>query len=121
MNFLEIKRPVLIKVIVTEKFKNQMLSESHEAIASIEKDIAALQNASGAAPDVEKQIEYLKSMKQEFLAKIDDFEKVGTGQTLAFRTVEGITQIKSGDNLFEKLTKAEVVIKDWIVQEIIHP
>ncbi|MFH1454316.1 MAG: YlqD family protein [Armatimonadota bacterium] len=119
MKALEIKRPVLVKVIITKGFKEQIVQESREAITNIDKDLETIKNIP-ASEDTKRQTEYLNSLKEDFQRKIKDFDVVKEGQELPFKTLEGIAKLEVGDNLLEKLTQTEVVIKDWIIQEIRH-
>lgn len=119
MDTIEIRRPILIKVIITENFKKQMISESKEAVENIEKNLEALKSAPDSA-DKERQTEELARLKTNFLQKIKDFEGVEIGAELPFRNVEGSAHLKVGDNILEKITSTEVIIKDWIIQEIKH-
>lgn len=118
MNSIEIKRPILIKVVITEDFKNQMINESKEAIANIDKNLESVKGSDN--PEIKHQAEEFARLKESFLQKIKDFESVTLGAELPFRNIEGIAVVNVGDNILEKLTATEVVIKDWIVQEIRH-
>jgi len=119
LDTIEIRRPILIKVIITENFKKQMISESKEAVENIERNLEALKFAQDSA-DRARQTEELTRLKENFLQKIKDFETVELGAELPFRNVEGSANLKVGDNILEKITATEVIIKDWIIQEIKH-
>lgn len=119
MDIIEIKRPILIKVIITENFKKQMIAESKEAVDNIKKSLENLKSAPESS-DKNHQIEELSKLQENFLQKIKDFETVEIGMELPFRNVEGIAQLKVGDNFLEKITATEVIVKDWIIQEVRH-
>lgn len=137
MPVLEIKRPVAIKVIMTDKFRQQLISEAMEAIKSIEdnlhhmdsetqKQIQAVEvsNANQASlltRQLEAEKDRLNRMRGELEWRIKEVENVQNGAELPFRMLEGSVQIKVGDNFLEKVAKAEVVIKDWKIIEIREP
>ncbi|MFH0802569.1 MAG: YlqD family protein [bacterium] len=137
MPALEIKRPVAIKVIMTDQFRQQLISEAMEAIKSIEdnlhhmdsetqKQIQAVETsnpnqASLLTRQLEAEKERLIRMRGELEWRIKEVENVQNGAELPFRMLEGSVQLKVGDNFLEKVAKAEVVIKDWEIIEIREP
>jgi len=134
---LEIKRPVAIKVIMTDQFRQQLISEAMDAIKSIEdnlhhmdsetlKQIQAVETsnpnqASLLTRQLEAEKERLIRMRGELEWRIKEVENVQNGAELPFRMLEGSVQLKVGDNFLEKVAKAEVVIKDWEIIEIREP
>lgn len=137
MPALEIKRPVAIKVIMTDQFRQQLISEAMDAIKSIEdnlhhmdsetlKQIQAVETsnpnqASLLTRQLEAEKERLIRMRGELEWRIKEVENVQNGAELPFRMLEGSVQLKVGDNFLEKVAKAEVVIKDWEIIEIREP
>lgn len=137
MPALEIKRPVAIKVIMTDQFRHQLISEAVEAIKSIEdnlrhmetetqKQIQAVETSSpNQASLLTRQLETEKNrlirMRGELEWRIKEVENVQNGAELPFRMFEGSVQLKVGDNFLEKVSRAEVVIKDWEIIEIREP
>ena len=73
MSSIKLKKQVMVKVIVTETFKNQLIQEAIDSIAKIDKDIAGL-NLS--APESEKQKEELNKLKSELEIRISDLKNI---------------------------------------------
>lgn len=119
MSFISIKRPVIVKVIMTENFRGQLISEAEITIADIKKNIEALEKIPQKIPaEGQLNLNDLKKLKDELEWKIKEFQQVKVDTELPFRVFEGTVDLKIGDNFLEKVTKAEVVIKDWKVIEI---
>lgn len=134
---LDIKRPVVVKVIMTEPFRAQLISEAKETIKNIEqnldsmemearKQIAAMQisnphQASLVTQQMEAEKERLVKMRGELDWRIREVQGVELGAELPFRVFEGSVAIDVGDNFLEKMSQTEVVIKDWKVVEIRDP
>jgi Ni,Fe-hydrogenase I large subunit len=134
MASLTIMRPVALRVIVTEQFKQEMEKELQEAADSTQRRIdqidfqarrvlADLQRSDlNQAMQVRQQIEVEKgrqeSVKKELLERAQEVQGLELGSEFPRGTLESMVEIKDGDNLYEKLTQAEIVIKDGIVIEI---
>jgi hypothetical protein len=128
---------VAIKVIMTDQFRKQLVSEATEAIRNIEDNLRhmetetqkQIQSVETGNPDeasllnqqlkVEK--ERLSRMRGELEWRIRELENVQNGAELPLRMFEGSVQLKVGDNFLEKVSRAEVVIKDWEIIEIREP
>lgn len=131
---IDIKRPVVVKVIMTEEFRKQLIQEARDTIARIEenlqhmekearKQIQAIeitnpQQASILTQQMETEKERLIRMRGELDWRIKEVEGVQVGAELPFRIFEGSVELKVGDNFLEKMSQAEVVLKDWQVVEI---
>jgi len=134
---IDIKRPVVVKVIMTEPFRAQLVSEAKETIKNIEenldsmemearKQIAATQitnphQASMLTQQLEAEKERLIGMRGELDWRIREVQNVEIGAELPFRIFEGSVTINVGDNFLGKMSQTEVVIKDWKVVEIRDP
>lgn len=134
MASLTIMRPVALRVIVTEQFKQEMEKELQEAADTTQRRIdqidfqarrvlADLQTRDlNQAMQVRAQIEDEKrrqeSVKKELLDRAQEVQGLEMGVEFPRGTLEGLFEIKEGDNLYDKLTQAEVVIKDGIVVAI---
>lgn len=134
MDTIDVKRPVMIKVIMTEGFRKQLIDEAKATIERIDanlntieeegkKQIEALEESeSEKAASMKSQIELdrdrLFQMKSELQWKIKEVENIEEGAELPFRIVEGSINIKVGDDVLEKMSKTEIVVKDWKVVEI---
>lgn len=129
---MTISRPVVIKAIVTESFKRLYMQDLEEAIKrvdAIEQQLdsqirrAELERTvSPQARAVRQQLE-LERARQE-AAKVELEMRLREAQQLALNsefaqgTVESLVQVNIGDNLFNRLGSAEIVVKDGIIMEI---
>lgn len=126
MSLIEIKRPVMVKVIMTEKFRKEVIEEAEQTIKQIEENLKSLElrtsNTTFPSADHNQQMmvekERLIRMKAELDWKIKEVQNVNIGAELPFRVFEGNVDIKVGDNFVTKISKAEIVLKDWEVVEV---
>ncbi|MCD6310635.1 MAG: YlqD family protein, partial [Candidatus Eremiobacteraeota bacterium] len=137
MASIDIKRPVVVKVIMTEAFRAQLVEEARQTIKNIEenldnmemearKQIATMEisnphQASMLTQQLEAEKERLIRMRGELDWRIREVQNVEIGTELPFRVFEGSVTINEGDNFLEKMSQTEVVIKDWKVMEIREP
>lgn len=122
MSIINIKRPIIVKVVVTEEFRKQLIEEAQSTAKRIEENIKQLESIPNYQPGPgHVKLEDLKKMKNDLVLKIKEFEQVKEGEELPFRVFEGSTELKIGDNFLQKMTKAEVVVKDWKVVEVREP
>ena len=134
MASLTITRPITLRVIVTEEFKQEMEAELQEAADTTQRRIdqidfqarrilADLQRTDlNQAMQVRQQIEAEKdrheSAKKELLERAKQVRELELGSEFPRGTLEGTVEIKEGENLYDKLAKTEIVITDGIVVEI---
>jgi t-SNARE complex subunit (syntaxin) len=128
-----IKRSVVIKAKVTEKFKKQTIDQIREALDKIELEIEQIEfQGKKLIQNVEKQplqqlsplkrkLETEKKKKMELkirlIEKIREVEQWDLGIEVVEGSVEGYVELQEGDN-WEKLMNAEVVVQDGIVIEV---
>jgi 5-bromo-4-chloroindolyl phosphate hydrolysis protein len=132
MSSIQIKRPVTIKVIMTEAFRKQILDETSESLKKNEEMFAQAENMyqktqkSGASEEdltiIRKQLELerarLADIKKDMEVKMQAFKNVPEGQEIVFRILEGPVDVKEGDDIQKILHGAEIVVKDWKVTEL---
>lgn len=138
---LTIKRPVVLKVIVTPRWKEEVTEQlqaqstqidqqiqdidmqGQRAIAEVQKQGVALTN-----PQALQQIEAIQNQvnqkknelqqrKNQLLQQLDQIQKVEMEQEVAQGQIDGSCTVAVGDNLVKKL-QVELVVRDGIVQEI---
>jgi len=132
MSSIQVKRPVAIKVIMTEDFRKQILDETTESLKKNEEmfsqaeDMYEKTKKSGASKDdltnIKKQLEFekvrLADIKKDMEVKMIAFKNVPEGQEIVFRILEGPVDVKEGDDIQKILKGAEIVVKDWKVVEL---
>ncbi len=135
MNTLHLKQNVLVKVIVTEQFKEKYRKELEKqlkeaegkakglksSLAKLVIESAGMKNA-GYVESLKAQIEQ-ERMLQEALAselreKIKEADKLEIDSLFPYTMIEGNVDVKEGDNLWEKVADGEIIIKDDIVISI---
>jgi hypothetical protein len=137
MASLTITRPILLHVIVTEQFKQEMEAELQGAADTTQQRLdqidfqarrilADLQRTDlTQAMQVRQQIEAEKgrhqSAREELLERIKEVRELALGSEFSRGTLEGMVEIKEGDNLYDKLGRTEIVVKDGVVVEIREP
>jgi hypothetical protein len=135
MNTLRIKQNILVKVIVTEKFKEDYkkeLTKQIEAAESKAKELksslaklviesAGIRNASyveSLKTRIEEERMLQEALMGELKEKAKEIDILEIGAIFSYTMLEGNMEIKEGDNLWQKVTGAEIVIKDNIIISI---
>ncbi|MFH1684434.1 MAG: YlqD family protein [Candidatus Margulisiibacteriota bacterium] len=134
-NSLELKRVVMVKAIVTEAFKQNLVRELERAVGNIDNQVTQLANRSKAylenlkkkglmqkAAAFKHQMEEEKAKqaaaKADLSMKIEDAKKLQVGTEFVQGPLEGPVNVSIGDNLYKKVGGAEIIVKDGIIQEI---
>lgn len=132
MSSIQVKRPITIKVIMTEEFRKQILDETSESLKKNEdifaqaEDMYEKTKKSGAShsdlTNIRKQLDFertrLSDLKKDMEVKMNAFKNVPEGQEIVFRILEGPVDVKEGDDIQKILHGAEIVVKDWKVTEL---
>lgn len=127
-----ITRPVVIKAVVTESFKRLYLQDLEDAskrvdalVQQIDTQIRRTELERQITPQsrvVRQQLE-LERARQE-AAQAELTMRLREAQALALNaefpqgTVESLVEVAVGDNLFTKIGRTEIVVKDGIIMEI---
>ena len=134
MASIAVKRPIQVIAIVTEELKQELMQELQEAADNTQQRIEQMEfqgrryladvqrNNLTQAMAVRQQLEKEKSkyedIKKELQERMQEVTALEIESEDARGTLESEVQIAVGDNLFEKLGRAQVVIKDGVIQEI---
>jgi hypothetical protein len=132
-----LRRQVLLKAIVTERLKEQLIADVQEAIQRVEESQDELERQSrrlmlelqrtdmNRAMAFRQQLEMEKrkqeDVKAELQEQLKEYEGLELGTELTRGALEGQVELNVGDNLQEKLGQAEVLIEDDVVKEIRDP
>jgi hypothetical protein len=132
MGTITLVRPVIIKAVVTETFKDQYTKELEDAIRRVD-EVNIQIDTQLRRLDLERQItQQSRAVRQQLeversrqeMVKAELRERLREAQSLlinsefAQTTVESQVEVRVGDNLLAKLGRAEIVVKDGIVMEI---
>lgn len=129
---ITISRPVVIRAIVTESFKRLYVQDLEEAIKRIDALVQQLasqirrteleRTVTPQARAVRQQLELEHARQEAARAELEmrlrEAQQLELNTEFAQGSVESLVEVKVGDNLFTKLGRAEVVVKDGIVMEI---
>lgn len=134
MDSLEVKRPVIVKVIMTSDFRKALLDEATETIKRIDETLKSFEGSEEPAnpstietdPEkdaatkarIEQEKDRLFQMKSALMWKMKEVDNVDDGAELPYQVLEGMVTVKVGDDILERMAKTEIVIKDWKVVEI---
>jgi hypothetical protein len=132
---VELKRVVMVKAVVTEAFKQNLVRELERAIANIDaqggqidergksyledlKKKGLMQKAAAFKHQVDEEKSRQAAAKADLLMKIEEAKKLQIGSEFVQGPLEGPVVVSIGDNLYKKVGGAEIVVKDGVIQEI---
>lgn len=132
---VELKRVVMVKAIVTEAFKDNLIKELDRAVKNMDLQVSQMDAQSknfmedlkkkgqiAQLTNLKKQIDDEKARvaaaKGDLLLKIEEAKKLVLGTEFVQGPLEGPVSVALGDNLYKKVGAAEIIVKDGIVQEI---
>jgi hypothetical protein len=129
-----VKRPIQIIVITTESFKQDLLKEIQESVDAVQRHIEQMEfqgrraladlqrtnlnQAMALRQQLEAEKRKYEDMKKELEQRREEVEKLELNEEYPRGTMESEVEIKVGDNLFDKLSQAQIIIKDGVVQDI---
>lgn len=139
MEAIKLKRPVAIKAIVTETFKEEATKEIQQglknmdlalqqlefqgkrALSEIDKN-PQIQNRDQEKQNLQRQMDeqrnQILSQKNELLQRMNFISQLEMDSEFLQATVDNYVEVKVGDNLYQKLSNTEVIVKDGIIIEI---
>jgi hypothetical protein len=134
-NILELKRVVMVKAIVTQAFKDNLVKELERAVKNLDAQAQQMDfQAKTYMEDLKKkgmvsqmtafkhQLEEEKgrqaAAKADLQAKMEEAKKLVLNTEFIQGPLEGPVNVKIGDNLYKKIGAAEIIVKDGIIQEI---
>lgn len=132
MPSITVQRPVVIKAIVTEGFKRLYIQDLEEAIKRVEAIIQQV-DIQARRFDLERQVTpqsralrqqlELERARQEATraelgARLREAQELQLNEEFVQGTIDGTVEVSVGDNLFDKIARTEIIVKDGIVLEI---
>lgn len=132
---VELKRIVMVKAIVTEAFKQNLVKELERAIANIDTQLGQMegqgksyledlkkkglmQKAAAFKHQFDEERSRQSAAKADLMMKIEEAKRLQIGSEFVQGPLEGPVNVAVGDNLYKKVGGAEIIVKDGIVQEI---
>jgi hypothetical protein len=129
-----LRRQVVLKAIVTEKLKDELKREVVDAIAQVEEGQQQLDAQSrrvmlelqrsdlNRAMAFRQQLEAEKrkqdDLKTELRERLQEYEALELGSEFVRGLIEGTVEVREGDNISDKMGKAEIIVKDDVVISI---
>lgn len=126
-----LRRQVVLKAIVTETLKDELRQEVTDAIAQVEDgqqqlDVQSrrvmlelqrsdLNRAMAFRQQLEAEKRKQDDLKTELRERLQEYEALQIGSEYVRGLLEGNVEIGEGDNITEKMGKAEIIVKDDIV------
>lgn len=132
---IELKRVVMVKAIVTEAFKQNLVKELERAAKNIDDQLSQMDVQSRnymenlrKKGDVKQLNSFKEQLAQErarqsaaksdLMMKIEQAKKLNVGSEFVQGPLEGPVEVSVGDNLYKKVGGAEILVKDGVIQEI---
>lgn len=132
---IELKRVVMVKAIVTEAFKDNLVKELERAVKNLEtqenqmemqstnymeelKKKGLMQKAAAFKHQLEDERSRQAAAKSDLTMKIEEAKRLVLNTEFVQGPLEGPVKVGLGDNLYKKVGGAEIVVKDGIIQEI---
>jgi hypothetical protein len=132
---VELKRVVMVKAIVTEAFKQNLVKELERAVGNIENQVSQIeergrpylenlkkkglnQKAIAFKQQISDERARQSAAKSDLLMKIEEAKKLQLGTEFVQGPLEGPVTVEIGDNLYKKVGGAEIIVRDGIIQEI---
>jgi len=132
---ITLNRKVLLRVIVSQEFKDSFTKQLQVLRSEIDTNIEKLkseesrlllnvgttlgaQELTNIRARLSKERESQETTKREIESKIDEVKRLEIGTFYPYASIDGLVEIKEGDNLWEKLNGGEITIRDGIVISI---
>jgi len=132
---IELKRVVMVKAIVTEAFKENLIKELDRAVKNMEaqasqmelqsknyledlKKKGLMQKAAAFKHQLDDERARQAAAKTDLTLKIEEAKRLEIGTEFVQGPLEGPVKVGVGDNLYKKVGGAEIIVKDGIIQEI---
>jgi hypothetical protein len=129
---LTVSRPVVIKAIVTEGFKRLYVQDLDEAIKRVDTIVQQLdtqirrteleRQVSPQSRAIRQQLEMERARqegtKAELSMRLREAQELALNSEFTQGTLESLVEVNVGDNLFTKLGRTEIIVKDGIIMEI---
>jgi YlqD protein len=132
-----LKRQVVLKAIVTDKLKESLTREVEEAIAEVQDaqqqlDVQSrrvmlelqrtdLNRAMAFRQQLEAEKRKQDDLKQELQERLQEYQRLEMGSEFVRGLIESTVDVREGDNLADKMGRAEVIVKDDVIVELREP
>lgn len=139
---LLVKRPINLKVIVTDRWKEEVQTQLQGQINKLDKQLQDLeaqgqraiaevqkQNPNPLDPQVQQQVRSIQGQmgqqrnklveqKNQALQQLQQLQTLELEQEVVQAQLESFVRVEIGDNLVAKMNTAEIVMRDGVVEEL---
>ena len=131
---LFVKRPVILKNIVTKEFKDRLIDELGQALDQIDRwfeqeefqsrRLISEAEKQGNSDVVRKELNIERDrqgqIRLDLKRKLDEIIQLDIGSVFTSGTYDAPVKVEVGDNIRSKLAQAEIIVKDGIVVQVIE-
>jgi len=131
---LFVKRPVILKNIVTKEFKDRLVDELGQALDQIDRwfeqeefqsrRLISEAEKQGNSDVVRKELNIDRDrqgqIRLDLKRKLDEIIQLDIGSVFTSGTYDAPVKIEVGDNIRSKLAQAEIIVKDGVVVQVIE-
>jgi hypothetical protein len=128
--FMKILQSVVVKQVITEKSKKELLANYEATLFQLRKECEQLQfeqkklektnkeNSTSIKSHFRNEIENRQDKIKNVTFQLEQLLLLPIGSEIKEKEVQGIVDIQVGDDWSAKWRKTEIIIKDGIVTEI---
>ncbi len=133
---LYLKRPVIVKNIGTKEFKEQQIEYLNHTLGQIEIRLEQMafqgrrmiadaekksqREAAELRDGLKRERENQEQIKELLERRLGQISNLQEGDVFVSGTYESPVKIEVGDNIMQKLSQAEIIVKDGIVIQIME-
>ena len=134
MPSLTVNRSIAVQVIVTEKFKEELKTELQAAADASQQRIdqmefqsrrfladlqrTDLSQAMSARRQIEAERNRQEALRQDIVRQLEEADKLELDSEYPRDTLQGVVELEEGHDLVQKLSAAQIVIKDGLIVEV---
>ncbi|GIW23143.1 MAG: hypothetical protein KatS3mg068_2150 [Candidatus Sericytochromatia bacterium] len=96
----------------------QLEFQGKKALSELEKQKPSPEQVENLKMQIEQERQRLLVNKQELLQRLNIISQLEMNSEFLQGTLDNYVEIKVGDNLYEKMSNTEVILKDGVVVEI---
>jgi hypothetical protein len=137
---VRLNRQITVKTLVTNAFRERAKQELDNELklldtqlqqleAQYQYSLQQLEKIAQQGQDVQVQLininqeaqqkrSQLASLKLQVSSQLGNLDKVENGQYIVTGMLESVVELRVGDNLYDKLTNAEVLVEDGVIKGI---
>lgn len=141
LSTIQLKRQITIKSLVNETFREKARTELSDELRLIEAQLEQLENQyqatlkqiesmAKAGQNISKQLDQvnreaqekrsqLANIKMQVASNLANLDRVQNGDMVVTGVLESYADINIGDNIYEKLRGAEIILENGLVTKIL--